>query len=236
MNLSKKQLKEQNIILAAEKVFGTVGFRNAKMDDIAAEAGITKVTLYAYFQSKENLYMAITFKGFQALVDSNYNTVHHKQKEPGIESALALMEDFMSFCEAHFLYSEAILDYFSLIRSASDGMHEVKLTDAIKESIYYKKMQDIQNFPFKLSAQEIERGQKDGSILNLTNPMFLSLHAWMQIVGYVKILNASSDDTILFNVDLKDLKTYTLNVARAILKNDIKLSSKYQIKMPAEQV
>ena len=236
MNLSKKQLKEQNIILAAEKVFGRLGFRNAKMDDIAAEAGITKVTLYAYFQSKENLYMAITFKGFQALVDSNYNTVHNKQKEPGIESALALMEDFMSFCEEHFLYSEAILDYFSLVRSTSSGMHEVKLTDAIKESIYYKKMQDIQNFPFKLSAQEIERGQKDGSILNLTNPMFLSLHAWMQIVGYVKILNASSDDTILFNVDLKDLKTYTLNVARSILKNDIKLSSKYQINLQAEQL
>ena len=45
MKNSKKSLKEAKIIEAAERVFNAVGFKNAKMEDIASEAGITKVTL-----------------------------------------------------------------------------------------------------------------------------------------------------------------------------------------------
>ncbi len=32
------------------------------MEDIALDAGITKVTLYSYFKSKDNLIMAVTYK------------------------------------------------------------------------------------------------------------------------------------------------------------------------------
>ncbi len=65
MKEDKRISKEEAIISAAEKVFGEVGYKNAKMEEVAAVAGITKVTLYSYFQSKENLYMAITLRGFQ---------------------------------------------------------------------------------------------------------------------------------------------------------------------------
>jgi len=60
MNDAKRNAKENLIIDAAERVFSVVGFKNAKMENIAAEASITKVTLYSYFQSKENLYLALT--------------------------------------------------------------------------------------------------------------------------------------------------------------------------------
>jgi len=74
MELSKKQIKENRIIDAAAKLIGEVGYRNAKMDDIAKEAGITKVTLYSYFQSKENLYLALIYRAIQALTEAFYAT------------------------------------------------------------------------------------------------------------------------------------------------------------------
>ena len=43
---------------AAERVFASRGFRGASMDEIAAECGVTKPMLYAYFGSKEELFAA----------------------------------------------------------------------------------------------------------------------------------------------------------------------------------
>jgi AcrR family transcriptional regulator len=229
MHLSKKQIKEARIIDSAEKVFRLSGFKNAKMDDIAKESGITKVTLYAYYQSKENLYLAITYRAFQLLMDSLYETITKNKNNSGLDSVLAYMNSFMQFCEDNFLYSEAILDYFALIRSSSQGAEKARLTDAVQESIYFRKIQDLQNLPFKLSSQEIHRGQQDGSILNHTDPMFLSLHAWTQIVGYIKIINATGDDTIIFDIDLRDLKEYTLEIAKTFLQHDYKIATKYRI-------
>ena len=56
----QNRLEKQNRILsAALKVFAQVGFSGATMDMIAAEAGLTKPTLYHHFASKEKLFKAM---------------------------------------------------------------------------------------------------------------------------------------------------------------------------------
>jgi AcrR family transcriptional regulator len=215
MKGNKKNLKESQIIDAAEQIFSIVGFKNAKMEDIAAKAGITKVTLYSYFQSKENLYMAVTHRALQLLTESYYNTIDKYKDKPGLESVIAILDGFMSFCEDNYLYSEALLDYFALVRSTSAGTDESRLTDAIKDSLYYLKLQDMHNLPFKLTVKEIERGKADGSIITDVDPMLSTLHGWTMVIGYVKVISAAGTNaTPLFNVSLKDLKKLNLKVAR----------------------
>lgn len=51
----RKDARPDEIIDAALDVFATKGFTAAKLDDIAARAGISKGTLYLYFVSKEEL-------------------------------------------------------------------------------------------------------------------------------------------------------------------------------------
>jgi len=220
MKYSKKNQKEANIILAAEHVFGEVGFKNAKMEDIAAKAGITKVTLYTYFQSKENLYLAVTYKALQLLIERYYDTIDSYKDAKGIECVLAIFDAFMSFCEENYLYSEALLEYFAVVRSTSDGSDNSKLTEAVKDSIYYVKLQDMHNLPFKLTVKEIERGKRDGSIFNTIDPMLSTLYGWTTVVGYVKVISASGKNaTPLFNVSLKDLKELNLHIARNMFVN-----------------
>ncbi len=224
MNNTRKAEKERSILKSAEKVFGEVGFRNAKMEDIASEAGITKVTLYSYFKSKENLYLAITYKALSLLTDLYYQTVDEHKHLPGIESSLALMKAFMDFCESNFLYSEALLDYFAMVRSSAHGKDLSKLTEAIQESLYFVKLQDIQNRPFKLSAQEIKRGQDDGSIQTSADPMLLTLQGWTVCLGYIKIVASNGDNaTPLFNVDLSELKHSQLELNRELLSKGVLL-------------
>ncbi|HEX6338997.1 MAG TPA: TetR/AcrR family transcriptional regulator [Jiangellaceae bacterium] len=51
--------KEPLILRAARAVFLQRGFRSASVDEIAALAKISKVTLYRYFPSKERLFLAV---------------------------------------------------------------------------------------------------------------------------------------------------------------------------------
>jgi len=51
-------LREQ-MLFAAKDVFLELGFERASMDEIAARAGTTKRTLYAHFENKEKLFLAV---------------------------------------------------------------------------------------------------------------------------------------------------------------------------------
>ncbi|MFO7923710.1 MAG: TetR/AcrR family transcriptional regulator [Bacteroidales bacterium] len=55
----KKDEKREKIITAAGKVFGHHGFKEARMENIAAKAGMGKSSLYYYFISKEELFEAV---------------------------------------------------------------------------------------------------------------------------------------------------------------------------------
>ena len=51
--------KEEAILAAALRVFSQNGYSGASVEAVAAEAGITKPTLYQYFDSKEQLFTAM---------------------------------------------------------------------------------------------------------------------------------------------------------------------------------
>jgi len=219
---TKRQIKESNILEAAERIFSKLGYKNSKMDDIAAEAGITKVTLYSYMHSKENLYMSITYKALQLLNDEYYMTIDRCKSEPGIECVLALTKTFMDFCESNYLYSEALLEYFSIIRSTSRGEDNTKLTEPMKDSISFMKLQDIHNLPFKLTIQEIERGIVDGSIHSSLDPGIQTIIGWASIIGYVKVISASGRNATPFlKIDPEIIKNHQIKSARMILENGV---------------
>jgi AcrR family transcriptional regulator len=217
------KLKKENLIIdAAEKVFAQKGYKNTRMEDIASVANITKVTLYAYFQSKENLYMAVTYRALSSLAEAYEQYILKNPNQNGLETAIGLTEVFMTFCEEKYLYSEALLDYFSLVRSTAAHTDDEKLTEALKESAYFARVQELHNLPYKITASHIKRGIDDGSINPNVDPMFQTLQSWTMVVGYAKIIASSGDSSIpLFNIPLKQLKQYNLGLKRKILANPI---------------
>lgn len=52
----RKQARPGEILDAALKVFAEKGFAAARMDDIARKAGVTKGTIYLYFENKEAVF------------------------------------------------------------------------------------------------------------------------------------------------------------------------------------
>jgi AcrR family transcriptional regulator len=58
----KDERVRDEILLAAERVFQKWGLNKTTMEDIAAEAGKGKSTLYYYFRSKETIFEAVVFR------------------------------------------------------------------------------------------------------------------------------------------------------------------------------
>lgn len=52
----RPEARPDEILDAAQKVFGEAGFARAKLDDVARLARVSKGTLYLYFDSKETLF------------------------------------------------------------------------------------------------------------------------------------------------------------------------------------
>ena len=91
----REKLKRANdIINAAEKVFFKKGFENATMDDIAAEAELSKGTLYLYFDTKEALYAEIGMRGNDILY--NISLKAFELSEKGLDNWSTWEEYIMS--------------------------------------------------------------------------------------------------------------------------------------------
>ena len=55
----RPEARPEEILAAALEVFGEQGFARARLEDVARRAGVSKGTLYLYFQSKEELFRAM---------------------------------------------------------------------------------------------------------------------------------------------------------------------------------
>src|ERR1700691_6409159 len=55
----RKEARPQEILDAALMVFAEKGYASARMDDIAARAGVTKGTIYLYFDGKEAVFKTL---------------------------------------------------------------------------------------------------------------------------------------------------------------------------------
>jgi AcrR family transcriptional regulator len=82
--------RKQQITEAATTVFSRLGFHKARIDDIAAEAGLSKGTLYLYFKSKDEIIASLLAK----LFDRELSILHTLQKDtrPSAERLLDFIE------------------------------------------------------------------------------------------------------------------------------------------------
>ena len=85
----RKQARPGEIIAAALAVFSEKGFAGARLEDIAARAGISKGALYLYFATKEDLFHAVVAEAFAP------NLVAVRQAAEGFDGAFADLARFL---------------------------------------------------------------------------------------------------------------------------------------------
>ena len=66
----RKEARPGEIIDAALEVFAEKGFAAAKLDNVARRAGISKPTLYLYFETKEEIFRAVARAAVASLLEA----------------------------------------------------------------------------------------------------------------------------------------------------------------------
>ena len=91
------KFRQSEILAAARSVFARKGFEAALVDDIAAEAGIAKGTVYLYFKSKAEIYSAALQEDLEELAAIKRERV---ARAGGLrEKLLALFVATIEFCD-----------------------------------------------------------------------------------------------------------------------------------------
>jgi AcrR family transcriptional regulator len=137
-----RAVREPQILEVAGRVFAARGYHAASMDEIAAQADVTKPMIYAYFGSKESLYVAYIERSGRELLDRM-----RQAADPGAAPGARLqagMLEFLGFVAERrdgwqVLYSEAavrggpLAEEVATLRAAIAGIIRRLLTETIPE-------------------------------------------------------------------------------------------------------
>lgn len=93
--------RERQILDVAGTAFGRGSFHSASMDEIAELAGVSKPMLYAYFGSKEGLYVAYINRTGRELLDRLISAGADVEDLTPAQRVRARIEEFFAFVEQY---------------------------------------------------------------------------------------------------------------------------------------
>ena len=77
--LLSREARHASILAAAATAFARAGFAATSMEDVAAEAGVTKLIVYRHFESKEELYRAVLSDASRRMRDEFVQRLHEAE-------------------------------------------------------------------------------------------------------------------------------------------------------------
>lgn len=95
----EKEHRREEILNAAQKVFFEKGLLLATMDEIAEAAELSKGTLYLYYKSKEDMYLAVMMRGMETLYEMLSSVL--SEEEPTIIKIRKMEDIYFRFFQEH---------------------------------------------------------------------------------------------------------------------------------------
>ena len=108
----EEHLRLEAILAAAEMVFSRSGYHEARMDDIAAEAELSKGALYYYFKSKDEIFARLLKR------DSERMLAEVRSRIPENLDFVGALERLMSFLKE---YADVHRGFMTMILSSMGG-------------------------------------------------------------------------------------------------------------------
>lgn len=173
------QVRREEILRAAEKIFAQNGFYNSTVAEIAKESEFAIGTLYQFFTNKEELYYTMMIEKFDLL----YETIQAKVSDNNtcLEKLSCLVEEVLSFIEQH-------VDFFKIFTWELNVLNS-PMNNQLKDQLIEKHFTYIQ-----LISDVIKAGFKEG-VLRQGNAEDLStaLVGMMNIFSFNWIYNRQQE-------------------------------------------
>lgn len=121
--MTKGDITRKKILEAAEEIFANKGLAGARVDEIAKRAGVNKRMIYAYFESKENLYVTVLKIVYSRLAEL----------EKTIDSLASPEDAVRKFIQGYFNFLNDSPNFVSLVLWENLNKAEfIDLSEAVK--------------------------------------------------------------------------------------------------------
>lgn len=121
--MTKGDITRKKILEAADEIFANKGLAGARVDEIAKMAGVNKRMIYAYFESKENLYVTVLKIVYSRLAEL----------EKTIDSLASPEDAVRKFIQGYFKFLNDNPNFVSLVLWENLNKAEfIDLSEAVK--------------------------------------------------------------------------------------------------------
>jgi AcrR family transcriptional regulator len=171
----EKARRQQEILEAAREVFFQRGIHRATVDDVAAQAEVSKGTVYLYFQSKESILAHLLLEGLSILL-SELETAYAPH-EP-----LTAEQHLRQLVEAYWQFSQMYPDYFRLLLALDRGRFRERVSTEMYQQILAESTRGLE-----LAAKAIQQGNRD-SLFRVDNPLLAAGVLWGALNGALTLM------------------------------------------------
>ena len=160
----EKEHRREEILDAAQRVFFEKGLYVATMEEIAEKAELSKGTLYLYYKSKEDLYLAVMMRGMEILREMFTKVA--TSGESAAKMMVALSDAYLSYFSNH-------REYFRMIHFLQTPQFHKQVTDDMKASCGA-----LNQHVWDLVNGILQRGIDEGVLRKDLNPVEVGIILW----------------------------------------------------------
>jgi AcrR family transcriptional regulator len=159
----ERQERRNAILDAAELLVEKQGLESIRMDDIAAQADVSKGTLYLYFKNKVEIALALHNRGVRVLHQELSGEM--VKEGSGLQLLQRMNHSFLRFAREHPHF------FKSVVYIESIGLQAIK---ELKETETMNEIQQLDQSLFNYVRRAVQIGIQDGSIDSSFDPNQIS--------------------------------------------------------------
>lgn len=169
----EKLQRREDIVEAAEQLFDEKGFEKATIEQIARKTELSKGTIYLYFQSKDELFLAVCAKGIAGFGEHLEAAANRKR---GLENKIKAV---------YIAYVEFFLERPHVFRVLHDTFTERLRKNLSKEAV------DLINWTIaealRFGSDMVQQGMDSGLFREDVDPYAFSVAAWQLASGLMDL-------------------------------------------------
>ena len=146
--VARRESSRRRILDSARKVFFREGFESANLDEVASLAGVAKGTIYRYFESKAELYVAVLVHNADAFVERMQQTI-----DPSLSPEVQIRRTGLFY----FKHYRENREYFRIFWAIENQ----RLIGGVPEPLVHA-VTDVWTRCLQILADQISRGVREG--------------------------------------------------------------------------
>jgi AcrR family transcriptional regulator len=175
----EREQRREEILNAAQTVFFAKGLQAATMDEIAECAELSKGTLYLYYRSKEDLYLAVLLRGTEIM----YRMFLETAQKP-----IPVLHRLRGLAETYFYFYKSYPDYFRMLDFFETPHFHKQVSEEMRQqcSLANQRMWD-------LAGHLIREGQEQGMIHSQITAAEAAVMVWACANGVIRQIDRSDE-------------------------------------------